>query len=1039
MRHLRLLVVALLLSTVAFAQTRQLQGTVKDSKTNAPLSSVSIKVQGKNVFAVTGADGAFTMKNAPDGELFLEVSLIGYTSKGVKVATGQSTVDIILEESSSQLGEVTVTALGISKESRKVGYSVTKVDGAQLTQARETNVGNSLTGRVAGLSVSSTSGGPAGSVRILLRGMASFGASSPLFVVNGVPIDNTQRGTPTEYGGSDNGDGISNINPDDIESMTVLKGASASALYGARATNGVILITTKSGKKGIMQVEYNMNYSLDRAINFTEFQTTYGQGQNGARPTNTNGALNSTRLSWGEKLDGVSTIQFDGNSYAYSSVRANENMHNFYRTGPTFTNTVSVMSGTDKGTFRLSASSMDNQSILRNSGVKRKTFNLTADQRLYDKLKVSVLANYIDEQSQNRPFLSDGPMNANNGIFLATNIKESILSPGYDVNNNGKETSWTDDIYVTNPYFVVNQFRNNLSRKRLISAVTARYDFTDYLYAQGRVGLDYISDRLFKVTPWGTNFKYGAKSSSDPTIVSGDLTLSNQQITELNADGLIGFKKDITKDFGIDAAIGANYRRRNDELIEITGDRFVIPYAYSYTNVVSFNRRNIDYRKEAYSAYYTVDLSYKNFLTIGTTGRYDTYSTLPTNNNSIFVPSVSGSFIFSQVVDVPKMSYGKLRASYANASGEPDDYYITKQFLQLDNSVSNITTGKFELDLPNQILKPFTLSEFEVGLETKFFNNRLGLDVAYFHRKTKNEILKGNVSPATGYVNQYIGTGSTQNKGLEILLTGTPVTNNDFTWNVSVNATNVKNKILDIYGPNSTNTTFTLGTYRPSNANTALVKGLPGPQIMAYDYLRNASGQIVVDASGLPQRGTLTPQGSVLPTWFGGINNDFTYKQFNLSFLVDGKFGNKILSATSYNSIYRGLNKMTLEGREGGVTADAVYADGTTNTSTPNAQQYYQALAINVSAKNVLDGSFIKLRQVTLGYILDEKTLGSRLPFRSIGISLVARNLLTLMRKSDNIDPESGFSSLIKFAGIEGTGLPSARTYGVNVNFKFKN
>ncbi|WPQ62611.1 SusC/RagA family TonB-linked outer membrane protein [Chitinophaga sancti] len=1031
MRQLRLLVIAMLLSTVAFAQTRQLKGTVKDSKSGAPLGSVSVKVQGKNVFAVTGADGAFVLKNAPDGEMLLEISLIGYTSKGVKVAAGQTSVDFTLEESSSQLGEVTVTALGISKESKKIGYAVTKVDGNVMTQARETNVAYSLGGRVAGLSVSGTSGGPGSSARVLLRGMASFGAASPLYVINGVPMDNSQRGSAGEWGGSDNGDGIQNINPDDIETMTVLKGASAAALYGSRASNGVILITTKTGKKGNMQVEYNGNFTVDKAIDFTDFQYTYGQGQLGARPTTANAALNSTRLSWGEKLDGASTIQYDGNSYAYSAVK--NNLTNFYRTGPTWTNTVSVSGGGDRGTFRLSASALDNKSIVENSGLKRKTFNLNIDQKVTDKFKVSAMVDYIDDYQRNKPYLSDGPLNPNNGLFLATNIDEKILAPGYDVNNNGKEVTFTDDIYVTNPYFVTSQMQNNIGRKRLISAVTARYDLTEYLYGQARVGYDLINDRRFNITPWGTAYSF---TSQDGTIVSGNMTLSNEQISEMNADGLLGFKKDIAKDFNVDIAVGANVRKRNDELIQITGSNFILPYVYSYNNVKTYNRQNTVYRKQANSAYYTADFSYKGFLTVGTTGRYDTYSTLPASNRGIFVPSVNASFIFSELWDIPSLTYGKFRASYAKASGEPDDYYITQSYYTIDGALNSKSVGSFPSSLPNLNLKPFTLNEAEVGLELKFLNNRLGVDLAYFQRKTQNEIIKGTISPATGYTNAYFGTGSTQNKGLEMQISGTPVSNGTFTWNVSVNATNINNKILDIYGSNSSSTTLTLGTYRPLNANTALVKGMSGPQVMAYDWKRNAKGEVLLTDDGLPQRGNLNPMGSVLPKWFGGINNDFSYKSFTLSFLVDGKFGNKMLSATNYYSIYRGLNKMTLEGRDG-VVAKGVKSDGTTNTTSVAAQTYYQTLANQVSSIDVLDASFIKLRQVTFGYVFDSKILGKS-PFSSIGVSLVARNLLTLMKHTDNVDPEAGFSSLINYAGIEGTSLPSTRSYGVNVNFKFK-
>ncbi len=567
----------------------------------------------------------------------------------------------------AELQEVVVTALGIAKEEEKIGYSIAKVDGELLTKARETNVAYSLAGRVAGLNVSGVSGGPGSSARILLRGMSSFSASSPLFVINGVPIDNSQRGSSGEWGGSNRGDGISNLNPDDIETMTVLKGASASALYGARAANGVIIITTKGGKKNDFSVEYNMNYTLDKAINFTDFQYQYGQGQHGVRPATVSDALNAGTYSWGEKLDGASTIQFDGNMYPYSAVK--DNIATFYRTAPTFTNTVSVSKGGENGAFRLSLSNLDNKSILRNSGIDRKTVNLSIDQDVTDKLNVSVVANYIDEDSKNRPYLSDAPMNANNVNYLANSISHEVLKPGYDVNNKGAEITWNDDIYVTNPWFVVNQFVNNVGRKRLISAVTARYDFTDWLFPQGRVGYDVLNDRYFQVNPWGTAYSSNQRGSLG--------NLSRSETSELNTDVLVGISKNITADITTDISLGANLRKNNYETIGVSGGPFVLPYFYSYNNVESYNRSYGYNGKEAQSAYYTADFSYKSILTLTTTGRYDTYSTLPSSNRSIFTPSVSASFIFSEVWDVPAISYGKLRGSWGQTSGEPGDAYIT--------------------------------------------------------------------------------------------------------------------------------------------------------------------------------------------------------------------------------------------------------------------------------------------------------------------------------------------------------------------------
>ncbi|MDX2045849.1 MAG: SusC/RagA family TonB-linked outer membrane protein [Chitinophagaceae bacterium] len=1024
MRSLRLLIALLLLQTAAFAQTRQITGSLKDSKSGDAIPSATVKVKGKNIQTVTDGSGSFSF-SVPTGRIQLEISSVGYTAKTVTVEENESNLLLSLDLGEQQMSEIVVTALGITKQQKKLGYAVTTVNGDQLNQARETNVANSLSGRVAGLSVRGTNGGPGGTVKLLLRGIPSMnGAGSPLFVINGIPMDNTQRGSAGEWGGSDNGDGIGNLNPDDIESMTVLKGQSASALYGSRASNGVIIITTKTGKKGDFAVEYNMNFMAENAIDNTDFQYVYGQGVGGIKPATVAAAQQSGRMSWGAKLDGSSVIQFDGNSYPYSP--AKDNIKNFYRTGTSFTNTIAVSKGGENGAFRLSFSNLDNKSILRNSGLDRKTINLNIDQDITDRLSVKFVANYIDEQSQNRPQLSDGPMNGNNGLFLATNIDQSILAPGYNPVT-GYEIQFSDDEYVTNPWFVVNQYVNNLGRKRLITSGTVRYNFAKWLYAQGRVGYDLAHDRLFKVTPWGTAYSNGRRGGLDD--------LASTERFEFNVDGLIGATHKITDDISFDAAIGANLRKNQEERIKIGGGPFILPYQYSYNNVSNYNRDYGFWKTEVQSAYYTLDLAYRNFLTIGTTGRYDAYSTLPVNNNTIFVPSVSASFIFSELTNIKHLNFGKLRASYATTSNELTQAYQTAVYYSLGNNFNGVPVGNFSTSLPSGLLKPFTTTEIEVGADLRFLNNRLNFDIAYFTKKTKNEIMGASFSIATGYTSGYIPNGSTKNSGLELQISGTPVRKRDFTWTATLNLTSVKSKILET---DEAGNNVNLGSNRATlgNAITAYVKGFAGPQILAYDYKRSSKGEIVVDASGYPMRGDLIKMGSVLPTLYGGLNNEVTYKGIALSFLIDYNYGNSILSATSYYSIFRGLNQLTLTGRDGITTG--VTESGAANTVKADAQGYYRALAQQVTSVHVLDGDFIKLRQVTLGYSLPEKLLSPLRVFKSVRLSLVGRNLAILMRKSDNIDPEATFSSNVRYYGIEGTSLPSTRSYGVNLNFTFK-
>lgn len=1033
MKKIRILLLPLAMLLCGYVSAQTVSGKVTSTSDGAAVPGVSVVVKGTTVGTTTNAEGNYTLSGSDVNGGTLVFSFIGFETKEVVVGN-QTTVDVALAEDIKELGEVVVTALGITKETQRLGYSVSKVDGEVMNKARENNVALSLAGRVAGLNVKGTSGGPGGTARILLRGMPSMNSGgAPLFVINGVPMDNTQRGSAGEWGGSDNGDGIGNLNPDDIESMTVLKGQSASALYGSRATNGVILITTKKGKKGDFAVEYNMNYMADKALNYTDFQYDYGQGLNGTKPATALEAQATSRMSWGAKLDGTQVIQYDGNSYAYSAQK--NNIKNFYRTGSSFTNTVSVSKGGENGAFRLSLSNLDNNSIVRNSGIGRKTINLNIEQNITSKLKVNVMANYIDERSKNRPQLSDGPMNPNNGLFLATNIDENILNPGYNTTT-GVETRYGDDEYVTNPWFVVNQYVNNLARKRLISAVSARYDITKWLYAQGRIGYDQLNDGVFKVEPWGTAYTTAPQGNFRGNLQEQ----STAQTTETNIDGLIGVSKELNQDFSLDALVGANARIAQWEYQRVAGSTFILPYLYTLSNVYTVNTNPADnykfQKRRVNSAYYSAEIAYKHLLTLSTTGRYDAYSTLPTNNNTVFTPSVSTSFIFSDLADIPSMSLGKFRASWARTSGDAKDPYLTQMYYSLQSPLRGTPMGTFSNQQPNAFLKPFTLTEVELGLELKFFENRLGLDLAWYTRKSKNELMPASYSQSAGFTSGVVGTGSTKNTGVEILLTGTPIRTPQFTWNISANITTVKNTILET---DSDGKNQNLGQNRGTlgNAVTAFVKGASGPQILAYDYKRNASGQIIVDASGLPVRGDLVQMGQVLPKVFGGITNDFSYKNITFSFLVDYNFGNKVLSATEYYSLLRGLNKKTLEGRQEGITT-GVLESGAVNTTTATPQDYYRAVAQQITATSVVDGDFIKLRQMTLGYTVPASVFANMPLIRSVQISLVGRNLAILMRKAKNIDPEASFASDVKYYGIEGTGLPSTRSYGFNLNVKFK-
>lgn len=1007
------LVFMLFLSIQASAQNRILTGTVVSEADGTPIPGVSVLDRTNQTGTATNMDGEYSI--SVNNNTVLVFSFIGFTTQEFTVGN-RSQLNVSLAEDASELGEVVVTALGLTKEKRKLGYAITTVDSDVLDKAREPNVANSLVGQVAGLVVKGTNGGPQGSANIVLRGLPSIsGTGSPLFVINGVPMDNTQRGSAGQWGGADIGDGIGNLSPDDIESMTVLKGQAASALYGARASNGVILVTTKGAKKGgDWSLTYNVNVMADRPMDFTNFQNEYGQGVGGQRPQNEAEARTTGRFAWGERMGGT-VIGYDGNQYPYTP--SGENYLDFYRTGTNVTNAVSVAKGLgDDGAFRLSISNLKSNSIVPASGNDRLSINLNVDQNITDKLNVSAMINYIDQKSTNIPNLSDGPRNPNNFLFLAPNIAPSIFAPGFD--ENGNEIVFSDDIFVTNPYFMANRGINDRGRKRTISALSATYNFTPNVYAMFRVGNDVSNDEFFEVEPTGLAYSADLKGNLNGRGLSTR--------SELNVDALFGADVSLNQDISLDALVGGTFRNNSFEQVGVSGSRFVIPGLYSPFNVEIFNRSYGFNEREVLSGFYSMGFEYKDFLTLTTTGRYDVYSTLPVDNNSIFSPSVTGAFLFDKFLNLPALDFGKFRASYAVTSGEPFAAYQTQFYYNSANSFNGVSAGSSPLSLPNLFLKPFTTDEIELGLDLVFFNNRLTFDVAYFSKTTNNEIMNANYSIATGFNSAVVATGSTNNEGLEVMISGTPIQNSEFTWRTSLNFTNVRNEVLST---NLDNNPIGLGQNRATlgNAITAYVPGLPGPQIRAFDYQYDANGNIVVNDAGLPVRGELKNWGSVLPTHYGGWNNEFMYKGISFSFLIDYNFGNKVLSATEFYSHFRGLHQNTLVGREGGVT---------TNEITAPAQNYYQALAQNVTRTSVVDGDFIKLRQLTFGYTFPDTWFNSVPILKGLTASVVGRNLAILMRKAENIDPEATFGANINYLGIEGTSLPPTQSIGFNLNFK---
>ena len=930
-----------LLIVPVFGQDKLVSGKVTDHNDGAPLSGVSIIVKGSSNGINTADDGTFKIMAPISGTLVF--TYVDYLKKEVPVASGYLSVQ--LEKTSKELSEVVVTALGIKKERASLGYSVTEVKGQELTQARDVNVLNSLVGKVAGLNVNSIAGGPGASSNVIIRGISSLTQTNqPLYVINGIPIENQPNavGSNQYANAPDLGDAIGNLNPDDIENISVLKGASASALYGYRAKAGVILITTKSGKGN--SIELNSNYVAEQVIDLTDWQYEYGQGANNMKPTTQLVAYQSGQSSWGGKLDGSPVIQFDGVSRPY--VAQKNNLKNFYRTGGTFTNTLAFNKSFTGGAIRFSASNLSNQSIIPNSGVNRQTFDLSANYNLTDHLLIDVRTNYILEQANNRPLLSDPSGNSNyNIMFLPTSVDVRTLEK--TSNPDGSEFTYSPTVNATNPWFAARKFINDTKRDRLISSVRMRYDFNNGAFIQGRIGRDSYNDRYTSVVPTGTAYR--------PNGSMSDYTSS---FSDLNADLLAGKEFKVNNDFKITPNIGTSYRRTKSEEFINHGETFSVPFVY---NILNSSVKTVNYLpsdQEVQSVYGTLEVAYKDYLYITGSARNDWFSTLasPGKNNKVdvFYPSVSGSFVFSQLLSNDWLSFGKLRAGYAVVGQATSPYQTQLSYTFAGTTFNGNPQGLIlNSNVPNSALEPSKAKELEIGTELSLFQNRLSLDLTWYNKNSSNEILNAPASITSGYGGAVLNIGELQNRGIEALVSGTPVRGANFSWKISVNGSVNNNKVISLAANQAS---LAVGTSGVAVGFIQQIVGMPANQIMAYDYKYDSSGKVVLDMSGVPSRGTLKPWGSAYAKWIAGLTNEFSYKNFYLSFLVDGKFGGKIFSGTDYEAYNFGLHRATLVNREG------------TFGSNLNASTYYSTLISNVSKLLVQDASFIKLRQVILGY-----------------------------------------------------------------------
>jgi TonB-linked SusC/RagA family outer membrane protein len=1040
-----LLCILLLFLSAAHAQT--VTGTVSDMA-GVRISRVSVIVKGTSQGTTTDNEGRYSISAPGNGTLVF--SSVGYKVAEVAIA-GRSVVNVSMTADNRNLDEVIVTALGIKRQSRGLGYAATNVKPEELTVNRTANVMNALQGKVAGVNISSLGTGPGGTSKIRIRGQSSLsGQNNPLIVINGVPVDNTNFNDNTisvKGGGvyADGGDGLSSINPDDIESMTILKGAPASALYGSRAKDGVIMITTKTrGKVKGIGVTYNLNYTNDTPLDFTDYQQEYGQGENGVRPTTPNPT--SGEWSFGEKFaPGMTQVLFNNLTVPYQP--QGKRISKFYRHGQNVANTVAFETGGEKGGMRLSLNNTDNKGIMPNNTFNRKGMNLGFSYNLSEQLTLSGNVNYSREYNKNPPNIA----NQDNSIpttlmALSTSMPLSVLNANkYDAA--GNEYVWSRFKNRTNPYWVLAEQFHNIKRDRIFGNVAVKYNILPWLSIQGRFGQDYWSrDEDVNNFPTGQ----ASRAAAPPGFVNGIYTQESRRFRETNLDFLVNANRKFG-DLEVNVNGGGNRMRKRSDINNVQVTDFVIRGLYTVQNgrgkdpVYTLTEQGVN------SLYGAAELNWKRTFYLNGTVREDWFSTLSPGRRRITYPSVSGSYVFSEHLPTASwLDFGKVRVGYAEVGSDGDVapysdqlfYTVNANFINNPNGIpvpvgtSNIFNGVTGTTLPNPRLRPSRVLETEVGLELRMFNNRVNLDLAAYRKITKDQIVSVQISDASSYFNTPINSGKSRNYGFEAMLNLVPIQTRTFKWEFTANTSYNKTKVLSII-TSTPGERITTGTH-VFNGETRQVVGQEIGQIAGYGYARDAKGQRIFQSNGLPLRTSdFVLFGSALPKWVGGFLNSFNYKGLSLNVFIDYKLGGKILSGTNFNAIRHGLHKMTLQGRVGGVKGIGVDAGGNPNTAVAAVQTYWEHLRSQQIVEPVIyNGGYWKLRQVSLGYDLT-KYIPAGWPVKGLKLDLVANNVLIIKKWVDNIDPETfGFGSDNQ-VGLESPGLPTTRSLGLNLNVKF--
>ncbi len=1045
--RLLFLMLGLVFSQVISAQELSVSGTVTDPS-GEPIPGANVVVKGTNNGTATDFDGKYHIKVKKDDVLVF--SSIGYQTVEKKV-DHSGTINVVLKESASQLDKVVVTALGISRQKKSLGYAMQEVKGDELSKNNSSNLIDAFSGKVSGVQIQST-GNLGGSTRILLRGATSLtGNNQPLFVVDGVPIDNSNFGSFRQaYGAKDDingnvdyGNAAQDINPDDIESVSVLKGPNAAALYGSRASNGVILITTKSGKKKGLGLSVSQTVAMENAFDFPPLQNTYGGGQSltfSSFDGDGNPIQNvQTDESWGPKLEGQMVRQWDGlgqGGEVRPWIAHPDNYKNYFTTGITNRTNVAFSRANDKGSYRLSYTNLKQTGIVPNSEISRQNIGIKLKGKA-NKFSVSTSLNYVNDTGKGRPKTGGSSDNPVYNLVIWTQRQIDIERLRKYEAPDGKQITWRTyglndrTVRANNPFWLAYKDYQDNERNRFFGNIRAQYDLTNHIDLSLRYGLDTYSDRRRDRRAVGSRYT--------PYFIS-----QMYDFNESNIDGIIHYNnKKITDDLSLDANLGFNLMSHTLEVNKgATQGGLVVADIYSLANSKDpvYAYRGLS-RKKMSSLYGSASLGYKNYLFLDVTARNDWSSTLPKDNWSYFYPSVTGSFVFSELLKNDFLNFGKIRLGWAQVGNDTSPYRLYNTYVQ-GSPIGGNPVFYLPNTLNNAHLKPEITTSFEAGLNLSVLKNRIGLDLTVYDGYTENQIIPIDVSQTTGYDKKWVNAGKISNSGIELNLNAKPIAQKNFTWKMNINWAQNKNEIVELADGMES---YLMANFYPGVTLESRV-GQPYSSIYARKIKRTPDGQKIVDATtGYYVQGDIEYIGSVLPDWTGGFSNTFKYKNFSISGLIDFQKGGVVFLRGYQTAIYAGTMEITAANgvRENGIIADGVMQTGvdgngdpvyaTNTTPAQSVKQYFRLMRKNPGDFTVFDASFIKLREVALQYHVP-KDFAKKLYLNNITLSLIGRNLAILYRNTpEGYNPESVGNSSGNIQGREYGQLPTARSFAFNI------